>query len=303
MPGPDRLTSLTPADARWIRPYLALRRRELSGYVFENIFVWRSLYRIRWARLAGALCMFMQDDLGCFMPVPPLGRRVDSRTLGRAFELMDRHNPNRRVSRIENVEAQDVPFFRGLGYECVLRGQEYVYDRAALAGLRGDRFKSKRAAVNRFLRENQYRYEPFRPAMAGACRALYDAWMRQRAGRSGDPLYRGMLTDSRSALDALLGAYGRLRAQGRVVLVAGSLKAFTFGAALNPDTFCVMYEIADLAVTGLSQFIFREFCRELTAYRLINTMDDSGLENLRSVKLSYRPLRTIAAHVVQRPDA
>jgi hypothetical protein len=58
---------------------------------------------------------------------------------------------------------------------------------------------------------------------------------------------------------------------------------------INKDTFCILYEITDLSVKGLAQFIFKEFATELTGYKYINIMDDSGLENLKKVKLSYQP--------------
>ena len=53
--------------------------------------------------------------------------------------------------------------------------------------------------------------------------------------------------------------------------------------------FCVLLEVCDLKFKGISEYIFREFCRGLTDYKYINTMDDSGLENLRISKLSYHP--------------
>jgi hypothetical protein len=69
---------------------------------------------------------------------------------------------------------------------------------------------------------------------------------------------------------------------------------------LNHDTFCILYEITDLSVKGLAQFIFREFSRELKGYRYLNIMDDSGLENLKQVKLSYKPVRLIPSFTAQR---
>jgi len=79
--------------------------------------------------------------------------------------------------------------------------------------------------------------------------------------------------------------------------------AFTFGFKLNKDTFCILYEITDLSIKGLSQFIFRQFCSELKNHRYINIMDDSGLVNLKRVKLSYHPQRTIPSYTVTREDS
>jgi len=87
-----------------------------------------------------------------------------------------------------------------------------------------------------------------------------------------------------------------------VVKVADRVTAFTLGFPINPGTFCVLYEITDLSIKGLAQFIFRQFARDLKGYRYINIMDDSGLGNLKKVKLSYHPVRAVAAYIVQREN-
>src|SRR3989449_9317451 len=80
---------------------------------------------------------------------------------------------------------------------------------------------------------------------------------------------------------------------GRVVEVEGRIAAYTFGYPLNPSPFCVLFEIADRQGKGLGAYIFREFGRDLESYELINTMDDSGLKDLRRAKLAYPPRRLV----------
>ena len=41
---------------------------------------------------------------------------------------------------------------------------------------------------------------------------------------------------------------------------------------------------------------------ELKGYKFINIMDDSGLENLKKVKLSYQPLKLIPAYIAKRKN-
>jgi hypothetical protein len=98
----------------------------------------------------------------------------------------------------------------------------------------------------------------------------------------------------------LLDDYSGLKIVGRVVKIDKKIKALTFGFRLAEDTFCILYEITDLSIKGLAQFIFREFCRELADYKYINIMDDSGLENLKKVKLSYHPVKLVPAYIVKR---
>jgi len=42
------------------------------------------------------------------------------------------------------------------------------------------------------------------------------------------------------------------------------------------------------------------FCRDLEPCKYINLMDDSGLENLKKVKLSYHPLKIIPAYIARK---
>jgi len=132
------------------------------------------------------------------------------------------------------------------------------------------------------------------------CFNLYQHWAKERQSKNQDRIYQGMLKDSQICLKRLLGAYKHLDLLARLVKVDNEIKAFTFGFKLNPDTFCILYEIADLQIKGLAQFIFQRFCQEQAGFKYINIMDDSGLENLKQTKLSYHPFRLIPAYIVTR---
>jgi hypothetical protein len=121
--------------------------------------------------------------------------------------------------------------------------------------------------------------------------------------RYEDPVYRGMLEDGLRSLKVLLENYAKLKLIGRVVRVDGDIKGFTFGFALQNNTFCIVFEVTDVSVKGLSQFIFQRFCQELEGYPAINIMDDSGLANLKAVKQSYRPIRMVSSFTVSRKHA
>ena len=66
---------------------------------------------------------------------------------------------------------------------------------------------------------------------------------------------------------------------GKILKIKNEIISYTFGAPVNIDTFCVFLEISNPSVKGASQFIFREFCRELKGFKYINTMGDE--ENRR----------------------
>lgn len=296
------LKPLALGDKAVFDRYLGKRRHELAQYSFPNIYCWKKLFTIRWGILKGALCVFFQDAMGCFLYLPPLGIPPDPAVIEPCFGIMDAVNKNRRISRIENAEEDDVEGFTALGYPHALKSHDFIYSRPALAALRGDPLKAKRAAVNRFIRANRFSCGPYLPAHKEECLSLYKEWMRGRGETTPEPVYRGMLSDSLNSLEVILDDFSSLDMTGLVVQVGGAIRAFTLGCRMNDDTLCVLFETADLGIKGLSQFIFREFCARHEGFCFVNAMDDSGLDNLKRVKMSYRPRKLAAAYIINRAD-
>ena len=294
--------SLSLADRDLFQEFLGLEAHELSVYSFVNIYIWRNLFDIQWKIIDKNLCVFFQDQTGCFLYLPPLGENLSPRAAQEAFKVMDKRNKNRAVSRLENIEEKDVAALKNLGYRISPKPGEYLCSRKTLAGLRGDNFKSKRACVNYFCKHYEYRYLEFSPRLKKDCLGLYELWARERSLANNDAVYKGMLKDGLLCLQGLFRDYAKLGLEARVVEVNGSIKAFTAGFKISPEIFCVLYEFADLSAKGLSQYIFRTFCQELEGFKYINIMDDSGLDNLKEVKESYRPLRLIPSFIADREN-
>lgn len=291
---------LSLGDTSVFLRYLRMRRHELSVFTFPNIFLWSALFDIRWSVIRGSLCVFFRDKTGCFLYLPPMGVTPSTKTIEEAFAVMDRYNPAVGISRIENLEQADLALYRGLGYRCAEKSPEYLCRRQDMAALTGERFKSKRASANYFVKHHSFEYRAFSPRDREPCLRLYRQWEANRRRIAPSSLYRWLLDDSFRCLSLVVQKAHALGITGRVVTVDNELKGFTFGFPVNPETFCVLYEITDLGVKGLAQFIFRAFCAEMEEYDCINIMDDSGLENLKVVKESYRPFRRIPAYIATR---
>ncbi|KPK97733.1 MAG: hypothetical protein AMJ95_07475 [Omnitrophica WOR_2 bacterium SM23_72] len=294
------LKKLNVKDRRVFEKFLGLNQHELSVYAWENILIWKGLYDIRWALLDKALCVFFIDKIGCFQYLTPLGKNINGGVLRKSFEVMDAFNKNKEISRIENIESKDIWLYRKIGYNCRIKSYDYLCNRLDLAQLPGNRFKSKRACCNYFVKNFSFEYQPFSLRYKKGCLSLYNLWMEQRKAQRNDFLYRGMLKDSQACLKEALDSFVDLDLTGRVVTINNEVRGFTFGYELNQETFCVLFEITDLTVKGLAQFIFREFSRELKNYKYINIMDDSGLKNLREVKHSYQPVQLVPSFTLAR---
>ena len=295
-----KLHNLSLRDKATFSQYLALDNHELSVYAFENIYIWKELFEISWAIIEGSLCVFFRDKIGAFLYLSPLTNKLKPQVVPEVFKILDKFNANKEISRIENAEEKDLAFYRNFGLECLQKSSDYLCLRDDLVELKGDKFKSKRASFNYFVKNYNFEYRLFAKQDKTSCFKLYQDWASKRRKNNRDVLYCGMLDDSLKTIKILLNDYEKLNYIGRVVKVEKKIKAFSFGFKLNTQTFCILYEITDLSVKGLAQFIFRELCREMRDYKYINIMDDSGLENLKQVKLSYHPIRLVPAFIVKR---
>ncbi len=278
----------------------------LSSYAFAPLYIWRDHFTFYWGQLAEYLCVFAKQNDDYFMPILPIPYRVGScgylKVVRQAYQFMLASSRNPYIVRIENVPKEMLSFFEENGFSATLKETEYLYETEVLSRLSGNRYKSKRSAYNAFVAQHpSATLTPYCFTDRDACFTLYDAWRTERGSQSKDVVYCAMLDDSRTAHRTAITYADALGLIGRVVRVNGEIKGYTFGYPLNTDTFCVLFEVTDLCTKGLAQFIYREFCRELMgAYKWINAMDDSGLENLRRVKHSYHPTRLMPSYNIMQ---
>lgn len=294
------MQKLTLKDQTLFNEYLILSSHGLAAFSFANIYIWHSIYDIQWEIIENSLCVFFRDKIGSFMYLPPLADNRQPEVIEEAFAIMDRINKNKDISRIENIQQEDLDYYRALGYLCHGKYPDYLCLKDNLVNLKGNKYKSQRACYNYFIKHYDFKWRKLMATDVAEVLSLFDSWANQRKTQYNDAIYCGMLQDSRKAIQQALVNYKELNLEGIVVSIGKKIRAFSFGYKLSGDTFCILYEITDHSLRGLAQFIFRKFSQQLEGYKYINIMDDSGLEKLRNTKLSYKPIRLIPAYIVTR---
>ncbi len=293
---------LTLANKSLFDRYACHTATRLSSYAFGALYIWRNFFEFHWSVIDDRFCVFAKHGGDYFMPIMPMGSAPSEKAIRESYAFMIKENRNKQIARIENVPEERVSFFQQMGFRAVLKETEYFYETEALIQLRGNRYKSKRSAYNAFVKNYpSIMLKPYQPCYLADCLALYDSWQQERRAKYDEPIYQGMLDDSWHAHRTGLMTAAQLGLIGRVVYIDGELKGYIFGYPLNSKIFCILFEVTRLELKGLPQFIYREFCREQTDYQWINAMDDSGLENLKRVKLSYRPAGLISSYNVFLP--
>jgi hypothetical protein len=98
------------------------------------------------------------------------------------------------------------------------------------------------------------------------------------------------LTEEFQALNRAFKFFEDLHLEGLMLLVNDQPVAFSIFSRLNPTTYDIHFEKADLAIKGAAQMINHETAKCLTnKCDYINREQDLGIPGLRQAKLSYDP--------------
>ena len=302
------------ADRAVLISFFASLSDPLSDYTFTQLYTWRNSLRIVWKIIRDHLCVFANGSGDLTLLLPPIGDTGGDTALAEAFSLMDEYNDARGVrerSRVEYVSDELLARFDPSKLSVQRMGADYVYDVRRMVDLAGGELASKRQAKNRFMRNYRFGVESYlEAAHRDCCHALLDQWKIHQDAQHLDEAGSSALKRSKESIATALclDTASQLGMKGMVVQVDdGSgmrVRGFTFGEYLGSEQSSITIEKTDLAVKGLAQFIFSEFCRLHWADRpFVNVGDDWGLESLAWTKQSYRPVKMLGKYALRKAPA
>jgi hypothetical protein len=272
--------------------YLDLINVDISDYTFACNYIWLSNASGFYTIINDTFCLFILNSGELSMLLPPLGKKENTyEAMLSCFEIMNEHNSSKLHSKIEYVHENLLEGFvdyleEGTVIYDMLKDfliekklVDYLYKADDLIELKGDPYKSKRNEINKFKKV----YENFRVEVLDI-------------QKHKDGIYF-----ERFAIKRLLNNYENLDVIGMVIFIDDEIKGFTVGENINETTSSVIIEKTDFEVLGCAQFIFREFTKLLKSTynsEYINVGDDMGFENLKKVKMSYRPDKLIPKYTI-----
>lgn len=171
-------------------------------------------------------------------------------------------------------------------YTCPREHFDYLYYRKDLAELKGKNYQPKRNHANRFRKKYPYCYQTLTPDILPHCLELAERWcMEHKCEESRELQYE------QQAMKFALEHFEILGLTGGALWVENEIVAFTYGAPVNYDTFCVHIEKADTNFDGAYAVINQEFASRVEKhYIYLNREEDLGIPGLRKAKLSYYPV-------------
>ncbi len=299
--------------------YLIMLSVDISDYTFAANYIWLANVNAFYSIINDTFCLFVLTDGELSMLLPPLGEREQVYdAMLRCFEIMNENNSSHYYSRIDYVHEtllegfvnyleEGTLIYHTLEDYVIEKGLvDYVYRADDLIELRGNAYHTKRNEINKFIKA----YPDYQIAVldnqthADRITYLFNKWVSDRVkympkgevARFLEGIYQEQL-----AIKRLLKHYEQLNLIGMVLFIGGELKGFTVGERVNHDTASIIIEKTDFEVLGCAQFIFKEFCKILKDEyhcQYINVGDDMGFENLKKVKMSYRPAKLIPKYTI-----
>ncbi len=296
-------------------PFFEAHRGAHSFHAFAPIYVWSDIFDLHYKISGERLLVFAEEDGDCFLICPPLGTGDLLRPAEEALAVMRQLAPRGASPRIQDADDDSARQLAESGWRIRETHVEYLYPRAQLADLRGNRYEKKRQLCNRFEHDaKDRRWRALESDDLPQAMALYSRWLKERTAAHPDAVYAAQAEASWRALYRALRDAEPLGLVARTLEANGRIAGITIGCPLHdggldrqsPDrsrrgeggTFHVMFEVSDFSIKGAAQFMFRELCREVQSFDRINAGSASDLDNLARVKESYRPSERLPSHTL-----
>ena len=257
---------------------------------FANIYCWSHLHNPEIAKWDNFLFIrFGGVDGKHHTYMEPIGEGDNIVAFKKLVEYVTNCNESFKMAGVSANFAEkirtSIPFCAYYLYP--KRSQfDYIYNTNQLQTLSGKKLQPKRNHINTFKKLYNFTTEPLSSAHKDQVLKLVEEW---REGKENADL--DAYECEREAIEKGMANFDRLGLQGLALYVDGDLAAFTYGSAINNNTFCIHIEKGSARYErsfAMINYLFANTLSEQFCY--INREEDLGIQGLRDAKLSYQPI-------------
>lgn len=266
-----------------------IRNCDLS---FANMYSWQPTYKSAWAEVNGFLVIRFYIDggekIGYMQPIGEDGGLNFSNIIPLLAQDAHLHGDRLRFIGLtdEGRDSLNNLYQGHFAFHSDPNFEDYIYLHESLATLSGKRLQPKRNHINQFLkRYDNYQYRALTSSDFQTCLALDCRWRADHGDCGCDAE-----NPERAAMIRSFESFEELELRGGALFVDEEMVAFTYGSAINSDTFCIHIEKGLSEYPGCYTIINKLFAESLPdEFKFINREEDLGIEGLRRAKLSYYP--------------
>ncbi|MBY8982335.1 MAG: DUF2156 domain-containing protein, partial [Candidatus Lokiarchaeota archaeon] len=278
---------------------------EISEFTFTNLFAWQEYYQFLFLEWNEHLIIFSKNFLKTWRTPksnlenrlyfwPPIGEKPENIIIS-LFEIIKNLEIHRVPESIIN-KLKEKKKYNDLNLEIEedRDNWDYIYKKENLINLSGNRYRSKRRYLERFLNKYDYEFHLISEEWLEKCKELQNKWcMINECQKHKD------LEEEYKAIDRMIENYAELNYRGGILLVEDIPVGYTLGEILNNNTSVIHIEKAHTHYEGSYQAINKMFiencCKEVD---FINREQDLGIPGLRRAKQSYYPDHMISKSII-----
>ena len=267
-----------------IAEHLATTPRDICELCLGNLYIWEDFDKPQVTLINNNVCVLITPPNEPPYFLEPFGVLKLKETVDLCLKDAG------RISRASEMFVRQLP--SNTYQTAPLRNHfDYIYETKALAELKGKKYDGKRNRIKQFRQRNPgYEYLPLNSSFKDEALALFERWFAVRAESKYFP--RLAYTSQKAAVTAAFDNFSELYLIGGALLVEKKLRGFILGSLINPELVSVHFMYADPDFTGLAQTLLWEACnKSYNAYKFADLEQDLGIPGLRTMKLSYQPLK------------
>ncbi|MEG1622428.1 MAG: GNAT family N-acetyltransferase [Alistipes sp.] len=278
---------VTLSDRAHIEAYVQAANCSNCDMAFANMFCWQFVFQSAWAEVDGLLLIrFRIGGGGEIGYMQPIGDKDFTRIIPALEENALSHGQRLRLIGLsdEGCTLLQTTHPGEFAFDSNRNQEDYIYLAEDLRTLSGRKYQPKRNHINRFTATYSFRYEPLTREHFAECLQLERQWEKAHNDRPAEH------SIEQRVMQLAFAHFEELALFGGCIYVADQLVAFTYGSAINADTFICHVEKADTDYDGAFTLINKLLAEHLPASILhINREEDMGIAGLRQSKLSYHP--------------
>lgn len=267
-----------------IAEHLAPTPRDICELCLGNLFIWEDFDKPQVTLINNNVCVLISPPNEPPYFLEPFGALQLKETVDACLK-----HPG-RISRASEMFVRQLP---PETYKTApLRNHfDYIYETKALAELKGKKYDGKRNRIKKFSQDNPgHEYLRLTPDFKDEALALFERWFAVREESKYFP--RLAYTSQKAAVTAAFDYFEELNLMGGALLVEKKLRGFTLGSLINPQLVSVHFMYGEPDFPGLTQTLLWEACNQTyNAYKFADLEQDLGIPGLRTMKLSYQPLK------------
>jgi len=270
-----------------------------SDYNFASLFHWNVQGSIQFAFVGKALVLKMTDYLSGTEFLSVLGDEDIDDAIKECVATAKALNIDPTLRLVPEITVNNIKDKMNVSVEEDSDSHDYILDVASLAEMRASVYRGKRNLLNRFNRlygemAQSGPLDLTNEEVKDQVIKLADSWRHNTKQNSQDTLNEFI------AIERSIKHSHHLNVRGFGVFIGGELAAFSIIEDLPDYGVMLHFDKADTKYVGIYEYLKNSMAVYLQneGKRWINFQQDLGIEGLRTMKESYKPIRKLKKHTV-----